>query len=96
MRAIGASNGNLVQVFLAEGLILGLLSGLLGLLLAYPAASVLLRFLSGVLFEIRLYFSARSGPDWRCPSSTLLTAVASVLPALGAARFPAQEALRYE
>lgn len=95
MRAIGASNGNLVQVFLAEGLILGLLSGLLGLLLAYPAASVLLRFLSGVLFEIRLYFPpvlVLIG----VASSTLLTAVASVLPALGAARFPAQEALRYE
>jgi putative ABC transport system permease protein len=95
MRAIGASNSNLIQVFLTEGLILGILSAFLGLLLAYPAASVLLHFLSGVLFEINLLFPpilVLIGVAF----STLLTTVASVLPALGAARFPAQEALRYE
>lgn len=95
MRAIGASNMDLLQVFLAEGLTLSLLSWLLGLGLAYPIGRLLLRLLERVLFEIPFVFAPRLvliGAAF----SILLTAAASLIPALGAAQLPAQEALRYE
>ncbi|NLS79981.1 MAG: ABC transporter permease [Chloroflexi bacterium] len=95
MRAIGASNANLAQVFLTEGLTLGAASWLLGLALAYPAGRILLAILSAVLFQIDYVFSpwlALVGAAF----AILLSSAASLLPALGAARLPAQEALRYE
>lgn len=95
MRAIGASNRNLAAVFLTEGLALGSMSWLLGLLLAYPTAYLLLRLLSSVLFEIELIFAPRLvliGGVF----AILLAALASLAPALSSARLPAQEALRYE
>ena len=95
MRAIGASNTHLAQVFITEGLALGVLSWLLGLVLAYPAAHLLLRLLSSVLFHIDLIFAPRLvliGAAF----AILLATLASLLPALSAAHLPAQEALRYE
>ena len=95
MRAIGAGNADLVQVFVVEGLALGVLSWLLGLFLAYPAGRLLLFLLEGVLFEIEYVFGLHLilvGGVF----ATLLAVGASLVPALGAARLPAQEALRYE
>ncbi len=95
MRAVGASNAHLAQLFLTEGLVLGVLSWLLGLALAYPAGRLLLGILSAVLFEIDYVFS-----PWLVPIgaafAVTLSCAASLIPALSAARLPAQEALRYE
>ena len=95
MRAIGASNRNLIQLFLTEGVIMGLLSWILGILIAYPAGRLLLLLLEGVLFEIPFVFPpglVLVGGAF----STLLAVAASLLPALGAAQMSTQDALRYE
>jgi putative ABC transport system permease protein len=95
MRAIGASNRNLIQLFLTEGLVMGLLSWILGTIIAYPAGRLLLLLLEGVLFEIP-YIFAPTLVLLGGAFSTLLAVSASLLPALGAAQLPTQEALRYE
>jgi putative ABC transport system permease protein len=95
MRAIGATNRSLTQLFLTEGLVMGLLSWLLGILIAYPAGRLLLLLLEDVLFEIPYVFPPALilvGGAF----STVLAIGASLLPALGAAQLPTQEALRYE
>jgi putative ABC transport system permease protein len=95
MRAIGASNRNLIQIFVTEGLTIGVLSWLVGLALAYPVGRLLLRLLETVLFDIPFIF----GPELVLIGgafAVLLSTTASLVPALGAARLPAQEALHYE
>jgi putative ABC transport system permease protein len=95
MRAIGAGNSHLVQAFLTEALFLGGAGYLLGLALGVPLARLLVFALSAVLFEISFHFPAESILDAGL-FTLVLTAVASVGPALGAARMRIREAMRYE
>ncbi len=95
LRAIGARNGHLVQVFLTEALLLGGGGYLVGMLLGYPLAALLVFALSRVLFEISFQFPLAG--LWQAGLFTLLlTIVASVGPALGAARLRVGQTLRYE
>lgn len=95
MRSLGARNWHLIQAFLTEALLLGGGGFLLGVALGYPLAVGLVWLLSTVLFPL----------DFRFPLpmvasaflfTLLLTAVASIGPALGAARLKVSQALRYE
>ena len=95
MRAIGAEDVNLVQAFLTEGLSLGLAGWALGLLLGYPLGRLFVQLMEQVLFQIDFVFA----PELFLISflfAVALVALASLGPALGAARLPAAEALRYE
>lgn len=95
MRAIGARDLNLVQAFLTEGLSLGLAGWALGLALGYPLGRLFVRLMERVLFHIEFVFA----PSLLLTSflfAVALVALASLGPALGAARLPAAEALRYE
>lgn len=95
LRAIGAEDANLVQVFLTEGLALGLGGWMVGLLVGYPLGQFLLGLMKSVLFQIDYIFSAPM-----ILTSLLfalaLAMLASLVPALGAARLRVGHVLRYE
>jgi putative ABC transport system permease protein len=95
MRAIGAGNTHLVQVFLTEALFLGGGGYLLGLALGYPLTQLLVFALSQVLFQINFYFPLAS-MLWAGAFTLALTMLGSLGPALGAARLRVSETLRYE
>lgn len=95
MRALGAGDGNLVQVFLAEGLFLGALGGALGLAMGYPLAHLFVGLLSNYLFELEVSLPSW-GPAALVAYALALAAASSLAPSWGAARFSASQALRYE
>jgi putative ABC transport system permease protein len=95
MRAVGARNGHLVQAFFSEALVLGGAGFLLGLLLGYPMAQMLVALMSAVLFPLDFIFPIEVAVT-ALFFTLALTAVASLGPALGAARLKVSNALRYE
>ncbi|OGO06480.1 MAG: hypothetical protein A2Y73_02775 [Chloroflexi bacterium RBG_13_56_8] len=95
LRATGATNIALVLVFLTEGMALGGIGWLVGLLLGYPSGRLFTGQLEGVLFALDYTLSLRA--ILASAGFTLLLAIASSLgPALGAAQTSASAALRYE
>lgn len=95
LRAIGASDANLVQVFLTEGLALGLGGWVVGVLGGYPLGLFLVNLMQSVLFYIDYLFS----PAMLAASLLFalgLAVLASIAPALGAARLRVGQVLRYE
>lgn len=97
MRAIGASSREIGQVFVVEALCIGLISWLVGAVLAVPVAA-LLDYLVGLLFlynPMDFYFSFTGVGIWLVVSVTL-SLLASLLPAWNAARMSVREVLNYE
>ncbi|SMC51680.1 ABC transporter permease [Sporomusa malonica] len=97
MRAIGASGVAIGKVFVVEALCIGVLSWLLGAILALPVAA-LLSYQVGVLFlqsPLAFSFSFLGVGIWLA-LSTLLSVLASLLPAWNAARLSVREVLSYE
>jgi putative ABC transport system permease protein len=94
LRSLGGSNARLVQIFLVEGLMLGLLGFVVGLALGYPLAAVLVGIIGQNTFPLTFVFD---------PGMILLTlffalalsGAASLLPALGAARVRISATIRY-
>ena len=95
MRSLGGRNGHLVQVFLTEALMLGGGGFVLGVLLGWPLAWMLVRLMSAVLFPLDFIFPLEMAGS-ALLFTLLLTIVASIGPALGAARMKVSSALRYE
>lgn len=97
MRAIGASSWVIAQVFVVEALCIGVLSWLLGVLLALPVAAVL-SYQVGMLFlqsPLSFSFSFLGVAIWLV-LSVLLSVLACLLPARNAARLSVREVLSYE
>lgn len=97
MRAIGASGVAIGKVFVVEALCIGILSWLLGAVLALPVAA-LLSYQVGVLFlqsPLAFSFSFLGVGIWLA-LSTLLSVLASLMPAWNAARLSVREVLSYE
>ncbi|MEG6584773.1 FtsX-like permease family protein [Dendrosporobacter sp. 1207_IL3150] len=97
MRAIGASSLVISKVFILEALSIGMLSGLIGMILALPAA-FLLSYQVGMLFlqtPLTFSFSILGVGIWLMLSA-LLSVLASLLPARNAARLSVREVLSYE
>lgn len=95
LRSIGAADANLVQVFLTEGLAMGLAGWLMGLLIGYPLGQFLLSLMQAVLFHIDYVFT----PAMIFASlvfALVLSTLASLAPALGSARLRVGQVLRYE
>lgn len=97
MRAIGASNGSVRQVFIVEGVLIGILSWLVGSVLAYPVSKLLSdqvgqQFLSTPL---DYSFSINGALLWLVVV-VVLSALASFLPAWNASRLTVREVLAYE
>jgi len=95
MRSMGATNGALVLMHLAEGLALGLLGWVAGVALSYPLARVFVQQMASVLFALEL----RLPPVLVALSGAFtvgLALLSSMVPALAAARSSTSAALRYE
>jgi putative ABC transport system permease protein len=95
MRALGGRNSHLIQVFLTEALAMGSLGFVVGVALGWPMARLLVWVMEQVLFPLDFQFPL-SVVGTTLLFTLALTAVASIGPALGAARLKVREALRYE
>lgn len=95
LRAVGAADWKLLEAFLTEGLALGWLGWIAGLPAGYGLGWILVKMMEQVLFQLDYVVT----PEMIALSFVLnvgVVALASVGPALGAARLRAGEALRYE
>jgi putative ABC transport system permease protein len=97
LRAIGAGDGAVVQLVLAEGLLIGVLGWLIALPLAYPLGRGLENavghaFLGAPLVPV---FSLGGAAVW-LGLVLALAAVSSLVPALRAARLTVRDVLAYE
>ncbi len=96
MRAIGASSWTIFRVFIGEGLILGWLSWLLALPIAIPASRLMVSVL-GSAFQIDFSYNlTATGPILWLVIITVLSILASILPANGATKISVRESLAYQ
>jgi putative ABC transport system permease protein len=97
MRAIGASSLTIIGIFIAEGVLLGVLSWLLAVPLSYPGAMAFNNLVGDTLFQIPLDFDySIAGVVLWLIVVVVLSAVASLWPALSATQVSVREALAYE
>jgi putative ABC transport system permease protein len=97
MRAIGATSLAVVGIFVGEGMLVGLLSGLLAIPVSYPGALAFSSVVGKQLIELPLDFSyPASGVMLWMVIVLVLSALASLWPALRAARVSVRESLAYE
>ena len=97
MRAIGASDRAVMNMVIVEGVLIGLISWVLGTLLALPLSQALSDTIHLALFSARANFTfTLKGPLYWLGLVILLSVLASVIPARNAARLTIREALAYE
>ena len=97
MRAIGASSVTIVGIFVAEGVLVGVLSWLLAVPLSYPGACGFNTLVSNTLFHIPLDFDySVGGMLFWLAIVVVLSVLASLWPALSATKVSVWEALTYE
>ncbi|GIK36648.1 MAG: hypothetical protein BroJett011_04810 [Chloroflexota bacterium] len=97
MRAIGASNASVRQIFIVEGLIIGVLSWAVGAVLAYPISKLLSDAVGQQFLSTPLdYTFSISGVLIWLVVVVFLSALASFLPAWNASRLTVREVLAYE
>jgi putative ABC transport system permease protein len=97
MRAVGASSLAIVGMFVAEGVLVGVLSWLLAVPLSYPGARLFSDLIGEALLEMPLDFVYSTGGMmlWLL-IVVVLSALASLWPALQATKVSVREALAYE
>ena len=96
MRAVGASNASIYQVFITEAVVVGLISWALGALLAVPMSLVLTAALGDAMgFALTWGYSWLGMAAWFV-FVVLIAVLASLLPASRAARVSVAEAIAYE
>jgi putative ABC transport system permease protein len=97
LRAIGASNQGVAQVFIREGIGIGVLSWGFGSLLAYPMSQGLAQAVGMALMGVPLSFAYSISGMWIwLVAVILLSAIASLIPARNASRLTVREVLAYE
>ena len=97
MRAVGAPDSGVAKVFLVEGIFIGVLSWLMGAILALPIGKLLSDGV-GVAFmdaPLNYTFSAHGALIW-LGIVLVLAALASLLPAWNASRLTVRAVLAYE
>jgi putative ABC transport system permease protein len=97
MRAIGASDGSVLRIFLVEGILIGLLSWVAGSFLAVPIGKMLSNVV-GISFVDRplSYVFSTDGVLIWLATVFLLAALSSLWPAWRAARLTVRDVLAYE
>jgi putative ABC transport system permease protein len=97
MRAIGASDGAVLRIFIAEGVLIGAISWLLGVVASLPISKVMSDGLGQLLLSspLSFTFSVVGVLVW-LGIAVLLSAVASYLPARNATQVSVREVLAYE
>ena len=97
IRAVGASDGAVLRLFLAEGLLIGLISWAVGALLAIPISRTLSDALGMVFLSRPLSYSiSPEGVVLWLGIVLVLAAAASLFPAWRASRLAVREVLAYE
>lgn len=97
LRAIGAHNQVVMQLVMVEGVLIGLLSFILGALLSFPITVVLSNVISYAIFHspTELALTPTGFGLWLV-AVLLLSTIASALPARNASRLAIREVLAYE
>ncbi len=97
MRAVGATDFEIIRMVLVEGLLIGFISFVLSILVAFPFTYLLSWIVSSATFEtpIAVVFTPIGYGIW-LGLVILLSVLASVIPARGAARLTIREVLAYE
>lgn len=97
MRAIGASDWAITRMVIVEGILIGLLSWVLSILLAFPISSLLNNTINMALFgaSTKLVLTLNGFGIW-LGIVMALSVLASILPARNAARLTIREVLAYE
>ena len=97
MRAIGAENGAIYQLVVVEGLLVGVISWALSILVAIPITHLLDNRLGDSLLTVPLVYSlSAAGIVIWLGVVLVLAAVASSLPARNAVRLTVRDVLAYE
>lgn len=97
MRAIGGSRGAILRIVLVEGVLIGLMSWILGALLAVPLSKLLCDAVGAAFWQGPLnYIYAFNGALFWLAFVSVLAACASVLPAWNATRISVLAVLAYE
>ncbi|HSR34916.1 MAG TPA: FtsX-like permease family protein, partial [Anaerolineae bacterium] len=97
MRAIGASDGSVLTIVIVEGVLIGLLSWLLGAVVSGPLSRLLCDAVGVSIFQTPLsYKFSLEGVGLWLVVVIVLAAVASVWPARNASRVTVREVLAYE
>jgi putative ABC transport system permease protein len=97
MRAAGAGSSAIAGIFVGEGVLLGILSWLLATPLSYPGARLLSNVIGEEMMNIALDFRYSTGGMllWLA-IAMVISALASLLPAMQAAQVSVRQALAYE
>jgi putative ABC transport system permease protein len=97
MRAIGATDGSIFKIVVIEGIVIGLLSWLIGAVLAYPLSVGLSNAVGISILQAPLsyQFSLYGAGLWLVVV-VILAAAASLWPARNASRVTVREVLAYE
>lgn len=96
MRAIGASSWTIFRLFIGEGLLLGWLSWLVAFPLSIPVGRGMSQAIGSVLQSELFYNFSPAGPVLWLVIITILSIVASWLPARGATKISVRESLAYQ
>jgi putative ABC transport system permease protein len=97
LRAIGASDRSVISLVLVEGILIGMISWLLGVVLAIPISKILSDTIHLAVFDAKADFTfTLFGPIAWLVVVVILSILASVIPARSAARLTIREALAYE
>jgi putative ABC transport system permease protein len=97
MRSIGAVDSIIMRTIIAEGVVIGLLSFGIAIILSVPFTYLLSTIVSLAVFEtpIQVVFTLTGYAIWLA-LVLVLSAIASILPARNAARLTIREVLAYE
>lgn len=97
MRSIGAVDSIIMRTIIAEGVVIGLISFGIAILLSIPFTYLLSTIVSLAVFEtpIQVVFTITGYAIWLA-LVLVLSAIASILPARNAARLTIREVLAYE
>ena len=97
MRAIGASDGAILQIFMVEGILIGLISWVLGFLISMPVSHLLSDQVGMTITQAPLnYVFSTTGAIIWLVVVIVLAGAASFLPAWRAAKYSVREILAYE
>jgi putative ABC transport system permease protein len=97
LRAVGASNRAVLRVFVAEGVVIGLLSWLVSSLIAFPPGKHLSDAVGITFLEVPLHYTfSLTGILLWVVIVMILAALASSVPAYRAARMSVHDVLAYE
>jgi putative ABC transport system permease protein len=97
MRAIGASNGDIMRIVIVEGVLIGVISWFLGSILSFPLGIILSDLVgSGFLQASLRYTFSYMGMFLWLIVAIILAIIASSIPARSAVRLPVHDVLAYE